>query len=213
MRNVTAALPKPSASALRAHDAASFVARNIPEYGPEFVQYAVVGERLLHGGCFGQRAGNGPNHGPDRNAILLAKFEVALIVRGHGHDRARAVTHQHEIADPDGNLLAAERIDGIVRRWASLPSRCRPALWTRAHRSSASLAPSRSADDELSNQRMLGRQNHACRAVDCVHARGEHADRLAGALRAENRSPRLPTARSNCAASPARARASRPPAP
>ena len=47
---------------------------------------------------------------------LRAEFEVALVVRRHGHDRARAVAHQHEVADPDRDLLAAERIDGVVAR-------------------------------------------------------------------------------------------------
>ena len=53
-----------------------------------------------------------PNHRPDVDAVLPAEFEIALIVRGHGHDRAGAVAHQHEVADPDGNRFAAEGIDG-----------------------------------------------------------------------------------------------------
>ncbi len=43
---------------------------------------------------------------------LRAEFEIALIVRGHGHDGAGAVTHEDEVADPDGDLVAVEGIDG-----------------------------------------------------------------------------------------------------
>src|ERR1700722_1846787 len=37
-----------------------------------------------------------------RKAIFPAELEVALVVRGHGHDGSRAVFQEHEIADPDG---------------------------------------------------------------------------------------------------------------
>ena len=113
MRNVTAALPKPSASALARHHAASFGAGE-PGIRPGIFDDAVVSESFFHRGGVGQRAVNGPDHGPNRDAVLFAKLEVALIVRGHGHDRARAIAHQHEVADPDGHLLAAERIDRVA---------------------------------------------------------------------------------------------------
>ena len=62
--------------------------------------------------------GQGPviraNHRDNRDAVRLAEFEVALIVSGHRHDCARAVAHQDEIADPDGDLFAGERVDGVV---------------------------------------------------------------------------------------------------
>ena len=32
-------------------------------------------------------------------------------MRGHGHDRAGAVAHHHVVGDPDGELLAVDRID------------------------------------------------------------------------------------------------------
>ena len=34
----------------------------------------------------------------------LRELEVALVVRGHGHDRAGAVAHQHVVGDPDRDL-------------------------------------------------------------------------------------------------------------
>ena len=33
-----------------------------------------------------------------------AELEIALIVRRDRHDRAGAVAHQHEVADPDGTF-------------------------------------------------------------------------------------------------------------
>ena len=62
-------------------------------------------------GSIRQFAVHRTDHRTDRDAVLRAEFEVALVVRGHGHDRAGAVAHQHEVADPDRHLLAAERID------------------------------------------------------------------------------------------------------
>ena len=44
---------------------------------------------------------------------LRGKFKIALVVRRHAHDRARAVTHQNVIGDPDGDPLVAHRIDRI----------------------------------------------------------------------------------------------------
>ena len=38
---------------------------------------------------------------------------VATVVRGDGHDGARAVASQHVVADPDRDLLARQRIDGV----------------------------------------------------------------------------------------------------
>ena len=33
---------------------------------------------------------------------------------GHRHDRAGAVFHEHIIADPDGDLFAVDRVNGIT---------------------------------------------------------------------------------------------------
>ncbi len=41
---------------------------------------------------------------------------VAAVVRGHGHDGARAVAGQNVVADPHGHFLAREGIDGVRAR-------------------------------------------------------------------------------------------------
>ena len=46
----------------------------------------------------------------DRQVERLGEVEVALVVRGHGHDRAGAVLHQHVVGDEDRDLLA---VDGV----------------------------------------------------------------------------------------------------
>src|SRR5256885_1591490 len=51
------------------------------------------------------------NHDLDRQPVLLRKLEIALVVPRHGHDRAGAVLHQHEVAEEDRDLLVRERID------------------------------------------------------------------------------------------------------
>ena len=39
---------------------------------------------------------------PDRQAELPRELEVALVVGGHGHDRAGAVLHQHVVGTQTG---------------------------------------------------------------------------------------------------------------
>ena len=47
----------------------------------------------------------------DRQAVFLREFPVALVVPGHGHDSARAVTHEHEVRDPQRHLFAGQRVN------------------------------------------------------------------------------------------------------
>ena len=68
----------------------------------------------------GHRApGRGPSpvrrrdHRHDGQAELAGEVKVALVVRGHGHDRAGAVAHQHVVGDPDRDALAVDRVDGV----------------------------------------------------------------------------------------------------
>ena len=110
---------------------------------------------------------------------LLAEFEVALIVRGHGHDGAGAVAHQDEVADPDGNLLAAERVDGEVAGGEAFLLDVAGAFGGARVDHVFHLRPVASSSD-LGDQRMLGREDHARRAIDGVDARGEDADGRAG---------------------------------
>ena len=44
----------------------------------------------------------GQNHRQDRQVVLAGEVQVALIVGRAGEDRARAVVHQDEVGDPDG---------------------------------------------------------------------------------------------------------------
>src|SRR5258708_39823701 len=47
----------------------------------------------------------------DRYPILLCKFKIALVVRGHRRDRAGTVLHQHIIRAPDRHRLVVDWID------------------------------------------------------------------------------------------------------
>ena len=44
---------------------------------------------------------------------VVRELVVALVVRGHGHDRAGAVLHQHVVGDPDRDRLAVDGIDHV----------------------------------------------------------------------------------------------------
>jgi hypothetical protein len=78
------------------------------------------------------------DHAQDRQAVLGGEIEVALVVPRHGHDRAGAIIHQHEIGDVDRQVRAGERVRAVMpvskpsfppfpvrRRW------CRPACTAR----------------------------------------------------------------------------------
>ena len=108
-----AALPKPCALGVSGHLAARFGAgKPAPLAG--VLQDAVLAEGYRHAGLNGERAIHRADDGTHRDTVLAAEFEIALIVRGHGHDGAGAVAHQDEVGDPDGDLFAAVRIDGVV---------------------------------------------------------------------------------------------------
>ena len=66
-------------------------------YGSAVLDLAVGGRDDLH----------------DRQAEPLREREVALVVRGHGHDRAGAVVHQHVVGDPDRDPLVVHGVDGV----------------------------------------------------------------------------------------------------
>ena len=67
---------------------------------------AAVGQALLVG--IGVSAFD---HAPDRQPEGAREGVVALVVRGHGHDRARAVLHQHVVGHVHRDALAVDRID------------------------------------------------------------------------------------------------------
>ena len=49
----------------------------------------------------------------DRQAERLRELAVALVVRRHGHDRARPVLHEHVVGDIDGQPFAVHGIDRV----------------------------------------------------------------------------------------------------
>lgn len=54
--------------------------------------------------------------GNDGKIVLARELEVALIAAGYRHDRARAVIGHHIIGNPDGYLLAIDRVHHIATR-------------------------------------------------------------------------------------------------
>ena len=53
------------------------------------------------------------DHLGDRQPVLFREVEIALVVRGHAHHRARAVFGQHVVRHPNRHALARERIDRV----------------------------------------------------------------------------------------------------
>ena len=58
------------------------------------------------------------DHRDDRQAELAGELEVAVVVRGHGHDGAGAVAHHHVVGDPFIDLkqktLSLDRLDKMT---------------------------------------------------------------------------------------------------
>ena len=48
----------------------------------------------------------------DRQVELGGEFQIARVMRRHGHDRAGAVAGENIIGDPDRDLFPVDRIDG-----------------------------------------------------------------------------------------------------
>ncbi len=70
-------------------------------------QNAVIG--ICEGFFFDVATADHFHHG---NAKFFGKFIVACIVGRNGHDRARAVAHEHIVAHPDRHFFARHRVDG-----------------------------------------------------------------------------------------------------
>ena len=67
-----------------------------PSNSPEVDEHALLGHDLH-----------------DRQPERLRELAVALVVRRHGHDRARAVLHEHVVGDVDRQPLAVDGIDRV----------------------------------------------------------------------------------------------------
>ena len=65
------------------------------------------------GGVLVDLAVRRPDDLPDREVERRREVEVALVVRGDGHDRPGPVVGQHVVGDVDGQPLAVHRVDGV----------------------------------------------------------------------------------------------------
>ena len=137
-----------------------------------------IGERRLHNVAAGDDLDDG-------QAEHFGKIIVALVVRGYGHNRARAVGDQHIVGDEDRNLLPRH---GVDRRHAVQPhaglvlghlGALEVALARRLLAVGGDLVVVGQPAAPLLHQRMLGRDDHIGRAEDGVRAGGEHAQRVA----------------------------------
>ena len=60
------------------------------------------------------------NHLPNFQAILRSKLVITLVMRGHGHNRSRAVIHQNVVRNPNRHTLTAKRVDGKASGWNTM---------------------------------------------------------------------------------------------
>ena len=127
--------------------------------------------------------------GHNRQVIFAGKREVAFITRGHRHDGARAIAHEHVVSNPYRHRLAGDRVGGCsaskhtgfftrvglsvgiseAGRCLAIRIDCGAMLWR----------------GECVNEWMFGRQHHEGCAKQCVWSRGEHFN-IAGARRKAN---------------------------
>ena len=132
------------------------------------------------------------DHPHDREVVRQRERMIALVVAGHGHDRTRAVLHEHVVGDPHRNGLARGGIHRVragedaallLRRLAAHEILLRGLFHVLPHVLALVVAR-----DRL-HERMLGGQHEVGRAKDRVGARGEHAH-LGGGHRDLAREPR-----------------------
>ena len=81
---------------------------------PSADERLVAGEQCL--AIAGRRPSPGSTTGTIGSPNCLGEFEVALVVRRHGHDGAGAVADQHVVGDPNRHRLAVDRIDRRTSR-------------------------------------------------------------------------------------------------
>ena len=123
----------------------------------------------------------------DGQVELRGELEVARVVPGHGHDGAGAVADQHVIGDPDGDLLAVDRVDGVgAGEHAGLLlgqfGAFEVGLLGDLGFVSLDCRALRRGGDEL-HQLVLGRQHHVGGAEQRVRPGGEDADACVAARR------------------------------
>ena len=154
-----------------------------PLNGPELMSHAFMrGEgqlRLRH--RFFRIVRHRKNHQPDFELVFFGELVVALVMRRHAHDRARAIIHQDVVGDPDRHLLAAERIDGeAMRIHAMLFDLADVARFFRfpllGDQLLHFLAQQLVVMGKVGDQRMLRRKLNRGRAENRIDARRKYAD-------------------------------------
>ena len=125
----------------------------------------------------------------DGQGKLARKLPVALVVRGHRHDRAGAVAEQHVVGDPDRDALAVHRVERKrARPHAGLFLRQFGAFEIALARGFLPILPHRRPlllGHEPLHERMFRREHHVGRAVERVGPRGENGDLFLRSLDAE----------------------------
>jgi len=116
----------------------------------------------------------------DRKVELLREIVVAVIVRGHGHDRAGAVAHDDVVGDPDRNAGAVGGIERVgAGEYAGFFLGEVGALEVAFGRGFFLVVGDLFAllgCGESVGERVFGRDNHVGDAVDSVGARGENLE-------------------------------------
>ena len=170
-------MPRCSASAIIRAITAGVSA---PEYSPESTRRPAPAAASVN--CVrGRRVAVRADDDADGQRVLARELEVALVVRGHGHDGAGAVLGEHEVGDPDRHLLAGERVQ---RRAAGveaffLDGAGAAGLPVERAELRDLLAKRRrvgALGGEAVDQRVLGRQQHEGGAEDGVDAGREDLD-------------------------------------
>ena len=119
------------------------------------------------------------DHRHDRQLERIGELPVALVVRGHGHDRAGAVLHQHVVGDPDRDPLAVDRVGreaasedtGLLARPPG-----RRSAGARNARVRLDLIGALGALDQPADERALGREHEERRAEQRVGPSREDGD-------------------------------------
>ena len=117
----------------------------------------------------------------DRQVELGGELEIARVMRRHGHDCAGAVAGEHVVGNPDGNLLAVDRIDGVsagehagffLRQFGAFQI----GFFGNFGFVIFAIASLLFRRGDLINELVFRRQHHVSRAKQRVGPRGEHAD-------------------------------------
>ena len=151
------------------------------------VEFAGVHEHAGSGIGFGQIFGSerrfafGLDNHDALHAVLLGEVEVALVVGGHGHNRAGAVFGKDEVAEPNRNLTAREGVEAVGAGEDAFFFEAVGLAVDAVHvvgplDKGAGFSFVGLAADERLDERMLGGQRHESHAKERVGPRGEHLD-------------------------------------